>query len=138
MDQSDKFKKAEDFTLLLLRLVAALLFMQVGGLKLFGWFGGMPGGGSPPVGTQIWFAGVLEVFGGAAIFLGLCTRPIAFILSGEMAIAYFQAHQPQGTWPIQNHGEQAVLYCFLFLYLAARGAGQFSLDHMLKSRRGTS
>ena len=92
------------------------MFVQAGGLKLFGWFGGMPGanGAPPPVLSQVWIGGVLEVVGGAPIVLGLFTRPVAFILSGEMAVAYWQFHAPHGTWPIQNHGEGAVLYCFIF------------------------
>lgn len=128
--------KAIQITLLIMRVVFAFLFIQVGGLKLFGWFGGMPGSMVLQPMTQLWFAGVLEVFGGLAIMLGLFTRPIAFILSGEMAIAYFQGHQPHGTWPIQNHGEQAVLYCFFFLFLAAMGAGAYSLDALIFKNKG--
>jgi putative oxidoreductase len=78
--------------------------------------------------SQMGLAGILEFFGGIAIVLGLLTRPVAFVLSGEMAVAYFQAHQPHGFWPIQNHGESAVLYCFIFLFLAGHGAGSLSLD----------
>jgi putative oxidoreductase len=80
-------------------------------------------------------AGVLEFFGGAAILLGLFTRPVAFLLSGELAIAYFLAHQSHGAWPIQNHGESAVLYSFIFLFIAAHGAGGFSLDAMRHRKR---
>ena len=80
----------------------------------------------------MWIGGVLEFYGGAAILLGLCTKPVAFILSGEMAVAYFQFHQPQGFWPIQNHGEPAVLLCFTFLFFAAHGAGEWSLDAILR------
>jgi putative oxidoreductase len=127
--------QAEEITFFLLRVVAALLFIQVGGLKLFGWFGGMPpGGGAAPFMTQTWIGGVLEVFGGAAIMLGLFTRPVAFILSGEMAVAYWQFHAPNGHWPVQNHGEPAVLFCFIFLYMAAHGAGAWSLDALMRGR----
>jgi putative oxidoreductase len=127
--------QAEEVAYLLLRVVAALLFIQVGGLKLFGWFGGMPpGGGAAPFMSQAWIGGVLEVFGGAAIMLGLFTRPVAFILAGEMAVAYWQFHAPNGHWPIQNHGEPAVLFCFMYLYMAAHGAGEWSLDALLRRK----
>ncbi len=116
----------------LLRIVAGLLFICPGGMKLFGWFGGMPGppapGGLPPL---LVAAGVIEVVGGALILLGLFTRPVAFIASGEMAFAYFIGHFPHGFWPILNHGEPAVLLCFIFLFLAANGPGPLSLDHLI-------
>jgi putative oxidoreductase len=80
-------------------------------------------------------AGFLEVFGGAAIILGILTRPIAFVLSGEMAFAYFIGHFPQGFWPIQNHGEPAVLLCFILLFIAAYGAGEWSVDALLRRKR---
>ncbi|OGC78690.1 MAG: DoxX family protein [candidate division Zixibacteria bacterium RBG_16_50_21] len=120
---------------LLLRVVAGLLFYQAGGMKLFGWFGGMPGGGTAPLLSQVGIGGVLEFFGGILIILGLFTRPAAFILSGEMAVAYFQFHQPNGFWPIQNQGVPAVLFCFIFLYMSARGAGDWSLDSLIRRRR---
>jgi len=123
-------------TYLLLRIVAGLLFLQAGGMKLFDWFGGIPAefGGHPALWSQVWIGGVLEFYGGAAVLLGLCTRPVAFLLSGEMAVAYFQFHQPGGAWPIQNHGEPAVLLCFIFLFFAAHGAGPWSLDGLLRRR----
>lgn len=126
--------RAKQITQLLLRAVAGLLFLQVGGVKLFDWFGGIPAelGGHPHFPSEIWVGGMLEFWGGLAVFLGLWTRPVAFVLAGEMAVAYFQFHQPQGTWPIQNHGEQAVLLCFIFLFLAAHGGGEWSLDRALK------
>ena len=80
-------------------------------------------------------AGLLELFGGALILIGLFTRPVAFVLSGEMAFAYFIAHAPENFWPLINRGELAVLYCFVFLYFAAAGAGPWSLDHWLERRR---
>jgi putative oxidoreductase len=119
----------------LLRVVAGLLFFQVGGMKLFGWFGGMPGGGTARLMSQVGIGGVLEVFGGLAILLGLMTRPVAFILSGEMAVAYWQFHAPHGAWPIQNQGQPAVLFCFIFLYMAAQGAGDWSLDALIWRKR---
>ena len=122
----------------LLRVVSGLLFLQAGGMKMFDWFGGVPAqfGGHPPFMSQIWIGGVLEFYGGAALLLGLFTRPVAFVLSGEMAVAYFQFHQPQGFWPIQNHGEPAVLLCFIFLFFAAHGAGEWSIDAILRRRKG--
>jgi len=121
----------------LLRIVAGLLFVCPGLMKLCGWFGGMPGfhaGASLP--PLILAAGVIELVGGAALLLGLFTRPVAFIASGEMAFAYFIGHFPRGFWPIQNHGEPAVLLCFIFLFLAAAGPGTFSVDGLIDARRG--
>jgi putative oxidoreductase len=128
-------ERATQITYFLLRAVAGLLFLQAGGLILFGWFGGMPGDEPLRLMSQTGIGGVLEFFGGFAILLGLLTRPIAFILSGMMAVAYWQFHAPNGAWPIQNQGMPAVLFCFLFLYMAARGAGDWSLDAVLKRRR---
>jgi putative oxidoreductase len=108
----------------LLRIVAGLLFAQHGVQKLFGWLGGS---GPVPLLSQFGVAGVVETFGGLAIALGAFTSPIAFVASGQMAVAYFQAHLPRGFWPIQNGGELAVLYCFLFLYVASRGSGKWSV-----------
>jgi putative oxidoreductase len=124
--------RAVEVTYFLLRFVTGFLFFQSGGLILFGWYGGMPGGGSPPLMSQTGIGGVLEFFGGIAILLGLFTRPVAFILSGMMAVAYWQFHAPQGGWPLQNQGVPAVLFCFVFLYMAARGAGDWSLDAVIR------
>ena len=126
-----------ELTYLLLRVVSGLLFFQAGSVKFLGWFGGIPAehGGQPALLSQIGIGGMLEFFGGLAIMLGLCTRPVAFILSGEMAVAYFQFHQPNGFWPVENHGEPAVLFCFIFLYMAARGGGEFSVDGLRKKKR---
>jgi putative oxidoreductase len=116
--------KLSDFVLALTRVVFALLFACHGAMKLFGAFGGHPMLHNP------WMlaAGILEFGGGILIGLGLLTRPVAFVLCGEMAVAYFKAHFPGGYWPIQNKGELAVLYCFFFLYLVVRGAGKLSID----------
>jgi putative oxidoreductase len=110
-----------------LRIIAAFLFMQHGAQKLFGFLGGIPGG-TPQLLTLPWITGVLEFFGGLLLLLGLFTRPIAFILSGMMAVAYFKVHARQGFWPLQNRGELAALYCFVFLYMSAAGSGPWSLD----------
>ena len=127
--------KLTELTFFLLRVVSGLLFCQAGCVKLFGWFGGMPPG--TEMTTQLHIGAVLEVFGGIAIMLGLFTRPVAFILSGEMAVAYFQFHQPNGVWPVQNHGGEAVLFCFIFLYMAAHGGGALSVDAARKGGRVT-
>lgn len=117
----------------LLRIVTGTLFICPGGMKLLGWFGGMPDG--VVLTPLLVVAGVIELVGGVAILLGLFTRPVAFIASGEMAAAYFIGHFPNGFWPIQNHGEAAVLFCFLFLFLWGNGPGPLSLDRMIARRR---
>ena len=122
--------------LALLRIVAGLLFMQHGVQKLFGWFGGMGApGATAELFSMMGLAGVLETFGGLMIVLGLFTRPVAFVLAGEMAVAYFMAHLPQGPVPLLNGGELAVLYCFIYLFFATNGPGRFSLDAMMGRNR---
>ena len=116
-----------------LRIAVALSFLTHGTQKLFSW----PVSQARPVAdilTQTWFAGVLETFGGLLMLLGLFTRPVGFILSGQMAVAYFQAHWPRGFWPILNGGELAALYCFVFLYFAAAGGGPWSIDRWVRRR----
>ncbi len=124
------------FTHSLLRVVSGFLFIHPGGMKLFGWFGGMPPG--VELTPLLIAAAVIEVVGGTLIMLGLFTRPVAFIASGEMAFAYFMGHFPQGFWPIVNQGQPAVLYCFIFLFLAGNGPGPFSLDEWIRRRRQVS
>ena len=85
--------------------------------------------------SRLGAAGLLEAIGGALILLGLFTRPVAFILAGEMAVAYFTAHLPRGFWPLMNGGERAVFYCWVYLFFAANGAGAFSLDRLIRARR---
>ena len=113
----------------LLRVMAGLAFAQHGAQKLFGVLGTQP---AVALASQRGVAGVIEFLGGILIALGLFTSPIAFVASGEMAWAYFQQHAPRGFWPIQNGGELAVLYCFIFLYLAAVGSGKLSIDSIRK------
>jgi putative oxidoreductase len=109
------------------RIVVALLFIAHGLVKLFGFpVGAQPG--QVPLASIYGLAAILEAVGGAAILLGLFTRPVAFVLSGQMAVAYFMAHAPQGFFPVLNGGELAILYCFAFLYFAAAGPGPWSLD----------
>lgn len=117
----------------LLRICAGFLFIVHGTQKLFGFPASMPGG---PVDlmTRAGIAGLLETVGGALLLLGLLTRPVAFVLAGEMAVAYFLVHAPNGFWPLLNNGELSVLYCFLFLYFAAAGAGPVSLDALIARR----
>lgn len=122
----------ESYAYAALRIVAGFLFLFHGLQKLFGMYGGT----AVPLASQFGLAGVIETVGGALIALGLFTWPVAFICSGEMAVAYFQAHQPRGMWPIQNGGELAALYSFLFLFIATRGGGPYSLDALMRGGRG--
>jgi len=121
-----------------LRIVVGLLFTCHGLQKLVGMFGGMGGNGAVAVFPSLfWWAAVLEAVGGLLILIGLFTRPVAFLLCGEMAVAYFRSHAPRGMWPIRNGGELAVLYCFIFLYLSVAGAGSFSLDRLIRRGKKT-
>ena len=113
----------------IMRIVVAFLFIQHGSQKLFGLPSPLPMGPFPLI-SLIGIAGILEFFGGLLLLLGLFTRPVAFVLCGQMAMAYFKAHAPQGLWPLLNGGELAAFYCFVFLYLAAAGAGPWSVDHL--------
>jgi putative oxidoreductase len=129
-------KNAIGITHSLLRFVAGLILFCPGALKLLGWFGGMPAPtAGHPLPPLLLAAGIIEMTAGPVLMLGLFTRPVAFVASGEMAFAYFIGHFPRGFWPIQNHGEPAVLLCFIFLYLSMAGAGPISLDRLLWSTR---
>lgn len=111
----------------ILRIVTALLFITHGLVKVFGF----PDGAQPglvPLVSLLGMAGVIELIGGIAVLLGLFTRPIAFLLAGQMAVAYFIAHAPQSFFPVLNGGEMAVMFCFCFLYLSVAGGGSWSLD----------
>jgi putative oxidoreductase len=115
-----------------LRMVAAFMFMANGAQKLFNYPpSAHPMSHLPPL---MLLAGVLECFGGLLVLLGLFTRPVAFVLAGEMATAYFMVHAPRGFWPILNKGELAVLYCFVFLYLAGVGGGTWSVEKLLRRK----
>jgi putative oxidoreductase len=120
------------FFLNALRIVVALMFMQHGAQKLLMMFGAES---AVEFLTQRWFAGVLELYGGGLVLFGLFTRPVAFLLAGEMAWAYFQMHFPRNAVPIMNGGELPVLFCFTFLFIAANGGGSFSLDGLLAGRK---
>ncbi len=123
------------FFLNLARIVFGLMFMQHGAQKLFAVLGREE---VAEFLTRTWFAGVLEFWGGLLIVLGLFTRPVAFLLAGQMAFAYFIAHFGRGFFPIQNGGELAVLYCFFYLFIAANGGGAFSLDGLIAGRKRSS
>lgn len=114
-----------------LRIILGFLFIPHGAQKLFG-FMAPPQWSMPPIISLTGIAGSLEFFGGLLLLLGLFTRPVAFILSGLMAVAYFMAHAPQGFWPLQNKGELAVVYCWLFLFLSVSGGGAWSMDRLLR------
>jgi len=119
-----------------LRIITAFLFMQVGTAKLFAFPAAvMPGGGTAAAWSLPWVAGMLETFGGALVLVGLWTRPVAFILSGEMAFAYFIGHAQQHPWPVINQGSGAILFCFVFLYMSAAGPGPWSVDAALRRGR---
>lgn len=122
------------FLLSVLRAVSAFLFIAHGTQKLLAWPVNQPRN-SVDLMSLSGAAGMLELFGGAMLFFGLFTRPVALILSGEMAVAYFLRHAPRNFWPILNGGELAALYCFLFLYFAAAGGGAWSLDALMRTRR---
>jgi putative oxidoreductase len=116
----------------ILRIIAGFLIMQHGLQKIFGFPAGPQPQPTPPLLSMMGFVGILELVGGILLIIGLFTRPAAFILSGMLAVAYFMAHAPQGFWPVLNKGELAALYSFVFLYLAAAGGGEWSLDRMLR------
>lgn len=140
-DVNSFYSKATPRLLSVLRIVAAFFFMLHGAQKLFG-FLAPQGAPTPPLFSQIGIGGILEFFGGLLLLIGLFTRPVAFILSGMMAVAYFQMHlmtavaksNPNWFWPIQggNGGELAALYCFVFLFLSVAGGGVWSLDRLLR------
>ena len=122
-----------------LRIIAAFLFTQYGTAKLLAFPGAvMPGGGTASLTSLAGIAGLLEMVGGGLLLIGLFTRPVAFILSGEMAVAYFKGHAPQGFWPVLNQGSPAIFFCFLWLYVSAAGPGPWSLDALRHAARRSS
>lgn len=124
------------YLLSVLRIWAAFLFMQFGTAKLFAFPAAlMPNGSTVALVSLLGVAGILETFGGGLLLLGLFTRPVAFLLAGEMAVAYFYGHAPRGFWPVLNQGSPAVLFCFVWLYISAAGAGPWSLDALRTRRR---
>ncbi|MFK0334886.1 DoxX family protein [Rhizobium sp. NPDC090275] len=127
MPRFERLNAYQPYALAALRIITALLFIEHGTMKLFAFPLPQPGLGDslPPM---LLAAALLEVIGGLAILVGFLTRPVAFILSGQMAVAYFMAHQPRGFFPAENGGEAAILYCFVFLALVFTGAGAFAID----------
>ena len=133
---ASRWRSQAPYLLSVLRIIAAFLFMQFGTGKLFAFPGPlMPDGSTVPVASQIGIAAVLEAFGGLFLLLGLFTRPVAFLLSGEMAFAYFIGHAPQGFWPVLNMGTPAALFAFVWLYISSAGAGPWSLDAVWRATR---
>jgi putative oxidoreductase len=135
---SVSFSRVPQIGLALLRIVAGLMLVQHGVQKHFGLLlpPDMPFMGAPAAFSQMWIAGTLEIIGGTLLALGVLTRLVAFILSGMLAVAYFQVHAPQAIWPVLNQGELAVLYCFVFLMFAAVGGGPYSVDGLIARRLG--
>lgn len=130
-DLSDHALVWQPRVLSILRIMAGLLFMEHGMSKLFNF---PTGPLHPTYPSLLFFAGILECLGGALVTLGLFTRPVAFLLSGEMAIAYFKVHAPKSFFPLHNLGGEAILFCFIFFYLFVAGGGAWGLDR-LRSRR---
>jgi putative oxidoreductase len=122
----------ESYAYAAMRIVTGFLFLFHGLQKLFGMYGGQ----AVPLVSRAGAAGSIELVGGVFVMLGLFTSPVAFICSGEMAFAYFLAHAPNGFWPIVNRGELAAFYCFVFLFISARGAGPLSLDRIGRGKKG--
>lgn len=135
--ESIVIKSLEPYSRSILRIIAGFVQIEYGFNHLFG-TPAPPGGPHPPaaVGTLLWYAGLFDSIGGALIILGLLTVPVAFILCGEMAVAFFLSHVPRGSiLPFTNGGVPAVLLCFIYLYLFTAGGGPWSLDHLTRKRR---
>jgi len=121
----ERLSAYQPYALAALRVISALLFIEHGTMKLFAFPAAQMEGPLPPL---LLAAALLEVVGGLLVLIGLFTRPIAFILSGQMAVAYFMAHGPKAFWPALNGGEAAILFCFIFLFIAFAGPGALSVD----------
>jgi putative oxidoreductase len=129
------FERYETQLRSIMRIITAIIFSEHGWQKLFGVLGGFGAPGqTAPVGSVLWTAGLIEAVGGLLLTFGLFTRAVAFLLSGEMAVAYFRTHAPRGFWPMLNGGELAVFYCFFFLWLSSADPGIWSLDRLFFRR----
>ena len=132
-----RWRSSAPYLLSTLRIVAAFLFIQFGTAKWFAFPGSIvPEGGTVPLASQAGAAAIIETVGGLLMLVGLFSRPVAFVLSGLMAFAYFIGHAPQGFWPVLNQGTPAILFCFTWLYLSAAGPGPWSLDALRTRRSG--
>ena len=127
----DKASAYAPYVLSIVRIVVALLFLEHGLSRLFGWPSPIQ---HPPIFSMYWFAGMIELVGSLLVLPGLFTRCAAFVMSGEMAFAYFISHAPHGFFPILNRGDGAILYCFIFLYIAFAGPGPLSLDALWRRK----
>jgi putative oxidoreductase len=128
-----RWRRSAPYLLSILRMVAAFLFLQYGTAKWFAFPASiLPNGGTVSLTSQAGAAAVLEVVGGFLLLVGLFSRPVAFVLAGEMAFAYFIGHAPQGFWPVLNQGAPAILFCFVWLYISATGPGPWSLDALMR------
>jgi len=127
---TETFERYTPHALAVLRIVTALIFLEHGSQKLFGFPAAAPPSGLPPALSFFWFGGILEFFGGLLLLVGLFTRCAAFVLAGEMAVAYWLIHAPKSVFPALNGGDAAILYCFVFLYLVFAGPGLWSIDRM--------
>jgi putative oxidoreductase len=134
---TERWSSWAPYVLSIVRVIAAFLFVQYGTAKLFAFPAAvMPGGGTAPLASLAGFAGALELVGGAFLLVGWFTRPVAFLLSGEMAVAYFIGHAPHGFWPVLNQGSPAILFCFLWLYVSTAGPGSWSVDALRRRKAG--
>ena len=139
MNIAERWRSWAPYLLSLLRFILGLQFVEMGSAKLFAFPGAVvPGGGTVPLASLGGVGSVLEFVGGLLLLLGLFTRPAAFILSGEMAFAYFIGHAPNGLWPVLNGGGPAIYYCFTFLFLSAAGGGRWSLDSRIQRNHSGS
>ncbi len=128
-----KWRSWAPYFLSILRIIAAFAFFTYGSAKLFAWPGAMmPNGATAPLASMMGVAGCLETVGGLLLFVGLFSRPVAFLLSGEMAYAYLTSHMARGFWPVLNQGTPALLFCFIWLYISAAGPGPLSLDALMR------
>ena len=132
MAYPEAFDRYAPYALAVLRIVTALLFIEHGTQKLFGW-PAAPDGGLPPAFSLFWIGAILESLGGLLVLIGLFTRPVSFILSGEMAVAYWMSHAPKSLFPALNGGDAAVLFCFVFLLFVFAGPGAWSIDRNRES-----